>query len=218
MSTLSLILGESGSGKTASLRNLDPANTFLIQSIKKPLSFKSKGWGVLSNENKTGNIKVSDDTTSILCLARKTKRKIIIIDDFQYILSNQFMRRSGETGFQKFTDIGVSAWNLFSELAKLPDDVRVYLLAHTQTDEMGNVKIKTIGKMLDEKITLEGMVTICLRTVVEGGEHYFSTKNSGSDTVKAPISMFEDDRIENDLALVDAAICEYFDIPQAATV
>lgn len=218
MSTLSLILGESGSGKTASLRNLDPANTFLIQSIKKPLSFKSKGWGELSNENKAGNIKVSDDTTAILCLARRTKRKIIVVDDFQYILSNQFMRRSGETGFQKFTDIGVSAWNLFGELAKLPNDVRVYMLAHTQTDDMGHVKIKTIGKMLDEKITLEGMVTICLRTVVEGGEHYFATKNSGSDTVKAPISMFEDDRIENDLALVDAAICDYFDIPQVATV
>src|ERR1700738_2595426 len=113
MSTLSLILGESGSGKTASLRNLESTNTFLIQSIKKSLSFKSKGWGELSNENKLGNIKVTDDTTAILCLARKTKRKIIIVDDFQYILSNQFMRRSGETGFQKFTDIGVSAWNLF---------------------------------------------------------------------------------------------------------
>lgn len=218
MSTLVLILGESGSGKTASLRNLDPANTLLIQSIKKPLSFKSKGWGELSNSNKTGNVIVSDDVTVMLCLARKTKRKVIVIDDFQYILSNQYMRRSGETGFQKFIDIGVSAWSLFSELAKLPDDVRVYVLAHTQTDEMGNVKIKTIGKMLDEKITLEGMVTICLRTVVEGGEHYFATKNSGSDTVKAPISMFEEDRIENDLAQVDAAICGYFGIPQAETV
>ena len=214
MSTVTLILGESGSGKTASLRKLDPTNTLLIQSIKKPLSFKSKGWGVFSNENKTGNIMVSDDTASILCLARRTRRKVIIVDDFQYILSNEFMRRSGETGYQKFTDIGVNAWKLFGELAKLPDDVRVYILAHTKTNDMGHVKIKTIGKMLDDKITLEGMVTICLRTVVEGSEHYFATKNSGSDTVKAPISMFEDDRIENDLALVDAAICPYLDMPQ----
>jgi hypothetical protein len=209
MSTLSLILGESGSGKTASLRNLNPADTLLIQSIKKPLSFKAAGWGALSKASPSGNILVSDDVTKILNFAHKTKRKIIIVDDFQYILANEFMRRSAETSFQKFTDIGVNAWNLFGELAKLPDDVRVYLLAHTQTDDMGRIKIKTIGKLLDEKITLEGMVTICLRVVVEGGEHFFATKNSGSDTVKAPMGMFADDRIENDLALVDAAICGY---------
>ena len=218
MSTLSLILGESGSGKTASLRNLDPKNTLLIQSIKKPLSFKGDGWGHISSTNKAGNILVSDNTDEIIGFTRKTKRKVIIVDDFQYILSNQFMRRSGETGYQKFTDIGVSAWNLFSVLAQLDDDVRVYLLAHTQTDDYGNVKIKTIGKMLDDKITLEGMVTICLRAIVEGGEHYFATKNSGSDTVKAPIGMFENDRVENDLARVDALICSYFNINQQAAV
>lgn len=206
MATVTLILGKSGSGKSASLRNLPPTSVALIQVIPKPLPFKgAKAWKPY----------VTDDWQKVIgrCVqATKHDRKIIVIDDFQYILANEFMRRSEEKGFDKFTEIGRHTWNIFEALLRLPDDVRVYILSHTEETDAGQIKMKTIGKMLDEKITLEGMVTIVLRAVVQDGQHLFSTRNNGADTTKAPIGMFDDNYIENDLATVDAAVVEYYDI------
>lgn len=216
MSISTIILGESGTGKTTSLRNLDPAHTLLIQSVKKPIPFKSKGWKYFSRENPAGNIFVSDDAAKILTLMEKTSRKVIVLDDWQYVLANEFMRRSQETGFQKFSDIGRHAWDILMKAGTLPDDVRVYILAHTTTDEFGHTRIKTIGKMLDEKIVPEGLVTICLRTNVSSGVYQFATRNNGSDTTKTPMGMFDADLIDNDLAAVDAAICDYYDLTQPA--
>lgn len=216
MSISTIILGESGTGKTTSLRNLDPVHTLLIQSVKKPIPFKSKGWKYFSRENPAGNIFVSDDAAKILTLMEKTSRKVIVLDDWQYVLANEFMRRSQETGFQKFSDIGRHAWDILMKAGTLPDDVRVYILAHTTTDEFGHTRIKTIGKMLDEKIVPEGLVTICLRTNVNSGVYQFATRNSGSDTTKTPMGMFDADLIDNDLAAVDAAICDYYDLTQPA--
>ena len=214
MSTATFILGESGTGKTASLRNLDPANTLLIQSVRKPLSFKKAGWSPISQANPKGNIIVSDNWESIMAAMRKTRRKVIVIDDFQYVMSNEFMNRSAETGFQKFTDIGKHAWDILTLANNLPEDVRVYVLGHSQSDDYGHTKVKTIGKLLDEKITVEGMFSIVLKTVVQGGEYSFATQNSGTDTVKSPMGMFENQFIENDLAAVDDAICDYYEINQ----
>lgn len=203
MATVTLILGKSGSGKSTSLRNLSPADVALIQVIPKPLPFKgSKAWKSY----------VTDDWNSVIGASSKTKRKIIVIDDFQYILANEFMRRSEEKGFDKFTEIGRHTWNIFESLLRLPEDVRVYILSHTEETEAGQIKMKTIGKMLDEKITLEGMVTIVLRALVQDGQHLFSTRNNGHDTTKAPMGMFDDPMIDNDLAAVDAAICSYYEI------
>jgi len=212
MSIATIILGESGTGKSASMRNLDPANTLLIQAVKKPLPFKGSAWKPLSNESRDGNIIQTDDSAQIIKLCQKTGRKIIVIDDFQYVLANEFMRRTDEKGFDKFTEIGKHAWEVFNAVNRLADDVRVYILSHTHTDDSGMTKIKTIGKLLDDKITPEGMFTIVLRTMVDGDDYYFRTKNSGSDTVKAPMGMFEDARVPNDLLEVDRAICEYYDI------
>jgi len=212
MSTATLIIGESGTGKTASLRNFDPARTLLIQVIRKPLSFKKPGWGLVSSANPSGNIIVSDDSETVIHAMRKTRRKIIVLDDFQYVMANEFMRRSQETGFQKFSDIGRHAWDLFNAAAGLPDDVRVYIMSHSQSDDFGKTKCKTLGKLLDDKITVEGMFTIVLKTVVQGGEYSFATRNNGQDTTKTPIGLFDDDHIENDLAMVDAKICDYYDL------
>lgn len=207
MATVTLILGKSGSGKSASMRNLSPAHTALIQVIKKPLPFKgAKDWKAY----------VTDSHANIIGACRKTERKVIVIDDFQYMLANEFMRRSDETGFGKFTEIGRHTWDVFDALLRLPDDVRIYILSHTEETDTGQIKMKTIGKMLDEKITLEGMVTIVLRAVVQDGQHLFSTRNNGSDTTKAPMGMFDDSLIDNDLAAVDAAICSYYELQQAA--
>lgn len=211
-----MILGESGTGKSASMRNLDPAHTLLIQAVRKPLPFKSNAWTRFDKEKSpTGNIFVTDNHAAIINLMTKTRRKVIVLDDFQYILANEFMRRTDETGFTKFTEIGRHAWEILNAAANLPDDVRVYLLSHTETTDAGKTKIKTIGRMLDEKITLEGLVTICLRTVVRDGQYFFSTRNNGNDTVKSPMGLFDDELIENDLAAVDAAIFNYYQLSEA---
>jgi hypothetical protein len=215
MSISTVILGESGSGKSASMRNMKPAETLLIQVVKKPLPFRAKGWSYFSPENKAGNIFVSDDWQAISSIMRRTQRKIIVVDDFQYVLANEFMRRSDERGYDKFTEIAKHAWELFNVANTLADEVRVYLMSHTATDDQGNVKIKTIGKMLDEKITPEGLFTIVLRTIVTDKGYFFSTRNNGHDTVKSPIGLFDSERVPNDLDEVDAQIKSYYELTGA---
>lgn len=212
MSTAVLVLGESGTGKSTSLRNLDPSKTLLIQSIKKPLPFKAKGWKVRIALKDEGNVIQTDDPALIEKLIRQSPHEVVIVDDFQYVMANEYMRRTAEKGYEKFTDIGKNAWNVLTAATDVAPNRRVYILAHTTTDELGRTKIKTIGKMLDEKITLEGMVTIVLRTQVRDGHYTFATQNNGSDTTKSPMGMFSEQFIENDLAAVDAAICDYYEI------
>lgn len=215
MSIATLILGESGTGKSTSLRHLDPTKTLLIQSIHKPLPFRSSEWKIFDKQQSPkGNIFITDNANEICHIMTKTQRNIIVIDDYQYIMANEFMRRGNEKGYDKFTEIGVNAWKVFDLSTRLHPDKRVYILAHTETDNFGKTKIKTIGKMLDEKITLEGMVTVCLRTQVSDGDYSFTTQNNGSDTVKSPIGLFEQQQIPNDLKFVDDTICEYWGIEQ----
>lgn len=212
MSTAVLILGESGTGKSTSLRNLDPAKTLLIQAIKKPLPFKAKGWKVRACLKSEGNVIQTDDAALIEKLLRQSPHEVVVVDDFQYVMANEYMRRTAEKGYEKFTDIGKNAWNVLTAATDLDDRRRVYVLAHTTTDDSGRTKIKTVGRMLDEKITLEGMVTIVLRTQVRDGHYTFATQNNGSDTTKSPLQMFPELYIDNDLAYVDQCIREYYEI------
>ena len=217
MSIAAFILGESGTGKSTSMRSMNPAETLLIQAIKKPLPFRSSGWKYLSKEG--GNILVCDQSAQIIAAMHKTQRPIIVIDDFQYILANEFMRRvldkeTGNAAFAKYNEIAHNAWSILMAASQLPDHKRVYILGHTQEDENGRVKAKTIGKLLDEKITLEGLLTIVLRTTVINGQYLFTTKNSGLDTVKSPMGLFEADQIDNDLAAVDAAVFSYYGLQE----
>ncbi|NYT67935.1 AAA family ATPase [Pusillimonas noertemannii] len=215
MSIVTMVLGESGTGKTTSLRNMEAAETLLIQAVKKPLPFKSKAWKRFDKEVcKEGNIFQTDSAAQIINIMQKTKRKVIVLDDFQYVMANEFMRRTNETGFNKFTEIGKNAWDIINAAAALPEDVRVYILSHIETSESGHTKIKTIGRMLDEKIALEGMVTIVLRTQLRDGQYLFATRNNGSDTTKTPMGLFDAETIDNDLRAVDQAIQEYYELTE----
>lgn len=216
MSIAVMIIGPSGSGKSSSLRNLEPDQVTLIQPIKKPLPFKSPGWRVRTAEDKKGAIFRSDLAADIETAMRSTPRKIVVVDDYQAVLTNELMRRSTETGFQKFADIGRGAWNIFQAAGDAADDKRIYIMAHTQTDDFGNVRMKTVGKMVDEKIVPEGYFTIVLRAELINGQHVFATQTNGQDCVKSPPGMFDGMHIPNDLAAVDAAICEFYGLTQPA--
>lgn len=221
MSIAAMILGQSGTGKTTSLRNLTPEDVLLIQAVKKPLPFRSKEWVPCTKANPTGSILVTDNTQTIVGAMQRTGKPIIIIDDFQYILANEFMRRvldneTGNAAFAKYNEIARNAWDILMCAGKLADHTRVYILAHTQEDDSGRIKAKTIGKLLDEKITMEGLLTIVMRTAVINGQYLFSTQNNGSDTVKTPMGMFDAEHIPNDLAEVDKAVCDYYQIGVAA--
>jgi len=221
MAIVSMILGESGTGKSTSLRNLDPAQTLLIQAVRKPLPFRAAGWKPYSKLDGSGSIVVTDKSSFIEGAMTKIPRPIVVIDDFQYILANEFMRRVtdkevGNAAFAKYNEIARSAWDVLTTAASLAEGRRVYLLSHSTTDELGHTKIKTIGKLLDEKIVLEGMVTIVMRSMVRDGQYQFATKNNGSDTVKTPLGMFDEPYIDNDLAAVDAQIVSYYGATQEA--
>lgn len=214
MSIATLILGESGTGKSYSMRNMSPDDTLLIQCVKKSLPFKPGKWKLLDSTG--GNIYISDNWQHIISAMQKTKRKVIVIDDFQYMMANEFLKRSSEKGYDKFTDMAVHVHEVLTCANNLPDDVRVYLLSHTNSGDDGVKRMKTIGKMLDEKIVPEGLFTIVLRTFVEGGQFYFSTVNNGQDTVKSPVGLFQSQRIDNDLDFVDKSICEYYGLKEAS--
>lgn len=210
-----MILGESGTGKSFSLQNLDPQTTIVIQSINKRLPFKHLNWTPWNSENKTGQLFVSDNwknICSVLKAAPNYGKTTIIIDDCQYVMANEFMRRSSESGFTKFTEIANHMWQIVMTAQATPSNVTVYFLNHTEQGEGGKVKAKTIGKMLDEKITLEGMFTIVFKTVVDDGRYFFSTKNNGFDTVKTPMDMFSEPLINNDLQSIDQTIKQYFGV------
>ena len=198
-----LILGASGSGKSASLRNFNPAEIGIFNVVGKPLPFRKK----LFTMDNPGYDEIFEGL-------RKNKRKIYVIDDSQYLMANEFFDRAKEVGYQKFTDIGLHFRDLLQfVISCTPDDVIVYFLHHTEDDGTGKLKAKTIGKMLDEKLTVEGLFSIVLLTVSEGTEHYFVTNSDGSSTAKSPMEMFPT-KIDNDLKAVDQAIREYYEFSE----
>ena len=197
------VLGHSGTGKSTSLRNFKSAEILHINVMSKPLPFKGR-----FAETYNG-----DDYKSIAKAMNKTKCKTIVVDDAQYLMANEFMRRSSEVGYQKFTDIANNFWTLINSVTNdLPFDVIVYFLMHTDTDDNGNEKAKTIGKLLDEKICIEGMSSIVLKTNVKDGVYTFVTQNNGHDTVKSPLGMFPTFEIDNDLKAVDTTIRKYWEL------
>jgi hypothetical protein len=216
MSIATLILGSSGTGKSTSLRNLDPAKTLLIQCIKKPLPFKAEGWKIRVTDKSTGNVFQTSEPAKIEKIMRSSPHEIIVIDDYQAVMVNELMARSSEKGYDKFTDIGKNAWNIFNAAGDLAEHRRVYILAHTQTDDFGQVRMKTVGKLVDQHIVPEGFFTIVLRTEVINSNYKFSTQTNGQDCCKSPMSMFPDLHIDNDLMAVDKVIVDFYQLENNA--
>ena len=203
MATAVLILGQSGTGKSYSMKNFKEDEICLISVQKSLLPFRKKFTETV----------VTDKYSEIIKAIKATKKKVIIIDDTQYLMCNEFMRRARERGYDKFTEIAQNFWSLVvQEVNNLPSDVIVYLLCHTATDENGVEKMKTIGKLVDEKITPEGLFTIVLKTAVSDGNYAFVTQNNGKDTVKSPEGMFSTYAINNDLKYVDEKIRNYYEL------
>ena len=196
-----LLIGKSGSGKSASLRNFKKEEIAIANVLGKPLPFKSD----------LDAPKV-DDYNVILKAIEKTDKKIIVIDDANYLITNEFMNKSSIKGFDKYNEIGNNFFNLINGIKNVEGGKTVYLIMHEDTDDDGNVKPKTIGKLLDDKVNIQGMFTICIRSMFDNGNYIFRLKTNGQDCVKTPIGLFDEEQIENDLKLVDNKIREYYDL------
>lgn len=206
-----LILGESGSGKSASLRNFDANAVGVLNVAGKPLPFRKK-------LNVISTVKAEDGSTrrvnynDILKILARGKVKSYVIDDSQYLMAFEELDRVKETGYNKFTEMALNFSGLVRYIIDcLPPDVIVYFLHHVETTDQGKIKAKTVGKMIDSKLTLEGLFSIVLLCEASADGHHFITQSDGYTTAKSPMEMFEK-QIDNDLAMVDATIREYWNL------
>lgn len=195
-----LILGESGSGKSSSMRNFDVSEVGIFNVASKPLPFRKK------------LLKVEKATYAIIQKGlTEPKIKCYVIDDSQYLMAFEMFDKAKETGYGKFTDMALHFKGLIDFVIKCtPDDVIVYFLHHVQKTDYG-VKAKTVGKMLDDQLTVEGLFSIVLMAESENGKYTFRTQTNGNDTIKSPMDMFEM-KIDNDLKMVDTKIREYWEL------
>ena len=196
-----LLIGQSGSGKSTSLRNFKGDEVAVVNVLGKPLPFKS--------DIKAGKC---DDYATILKAIAKTEKKTIVIDDANYLITNEFMNKTSVKGFDKYNEMGNNFFNLINGIKNIEGGKTVYLIMHEDTDENGNVKPKTIGKLLDDKVNIQGMFTICIRSMYDNGNYIFRLKTNGQDCVKTPFDMFKDESMENDLKAFDKVVREYYEL------
>jgi len=198
-----LVLGESGSGKSTSLRHFSQDELVIYNVAGKPLPFR--GGELL---HRADNVSYS----TIMSNMAKKKFKCYVIDDSQYLLTFELFGRTSEKGYDKFTEMAVHFYSLIQfVIQQMPADCIVYFLHHTEEID-GRLKAKTIGKMLNEKLTVEGLFSIVLMAKNIDGRHVFLTRSDGRDTVKTPMEMFTEPEIDNDLKAVDSAIREYYNM------
>ena len=200
-----LIYGKSGSGKSRSLKNFDEDEILLINIEGKPLPFRKQFKYILK----------SDNLDLIISQLQKMPCKTAVIDDAGYMMTHHFMlnhkAKKGNASFEMYDTIADIMYQLVNRIKReVEDDKIVYIILHEDTDDFGTTKLRTIGKLIDNKVCLEGMVTICIRCMSNAGKHYFRVKTDGSDITKTPEDMFEEAEIENDLKLVDTTIRNYY--------
>lgn len=220
MAEIVFVLGESGSGKSRSMKFFDADEALVLKGAIKKFPFKTKlsyiNLRVRPDEPKSEKERPKKPFEMAYARAESTlikykdKYKVFIIDDFQYLMAFEFFE-STTKGYDKFTDVGQHVKHLLDVITMdMPEDVIVYLLSHIELKDDDTYGAKTIGKMLDEKIKLEGLATVCIRCINDNGDHKFKVIGDGEDTVKSPEDMFEEAYIDNNLKLVDTAIREYY--------
>lgn len=196
-----MIMGESGSGKSTSLRNFDPEKVGVFNVAGKPLPFR-KQFRVINNAT----------YQSIYKVLANPKLKTYVIDDAQYLMAFEELDRAKEIGYTKFTEMALNFSGLVRYIInQIPADVIVYFLQHVETTDQGKIKAKTVGKMIDSKLTLEGLFSIVLMCEASDSGYHFITQSNGYTTVKSPMETF-DKEIDNDLAMVDQTIREYWNL------
>lgn len=206
-----LIIGGSGTGKSTSLRNLDPKETAILKCQNKELPFK-KGDTKFKSMLCTRADEVVKTVTTILQKAPHIKN--IVIDDLIYLSVKTFMDRSKEKGYDKFTDIASELYTVLAlpDMIQNKDDLTFFYLTHSETNpHTMETNVRSIGKAISEKVVIEGLFTMVLEAVVDNGEYKFLTHNiHGTSVVKTPMGMFDEDYIDNDLNIVLNAIKEYY--------
>lgn len=196
-----LILGESGSGKSCSMRNFEPGEVGIFNVASKPLPFKKK----------LARIDGATYQSIVNSLSKHNLNKYVI-DDSQYLMAFELFDKAKDLGYGKYTDMALNFRNLIQFIiTKTPDDCIVYFLHHTETSDTGKIKAKTCGKMLDNQLTVEGLFSIVLLCKSDGQRHFFETQSDGYTTAKSPMDMFEKE-IDNDLKVVDEKIREYYEL------
>ena len=203
-----LIIGKSGSGKSTSLRNFDEKELALVNVIRKPLPFKKKFESTLC----------TDDYQKIVKAILGTKKDAIVIDDAGYLITNEFMNKHSSVGggnavFNLYNDLADKFWGLIEFVkTKLDDSKIVYFIMHEDKNDFGDIKPKTIGKLLDDKVCIEGMFILFFRCIFLFFFYFFRTQTNGLDVAKTPMEMFSDLEIDNDLKMVDTTIREYYSL------
>ena len=201
-----LILGESGSGKSASMRNFTESDVRILNVASKPFPFR--------NVNK---LKKADKATYSMIKGAVSSGKSLsyVVDDAQYLMAFESFEKANETGYTKFTNMAKNYEEMLRYIQEetTPDTI-VYIMQHIETDENGKVKAKTLGKMLDQQLTIEGQFTIVLLCKADRNKHYFVTQSDGTNPCKSPMGMFDEIEIDNDLKLVDDAIREYYGLKE----
>lgn len=202
MAEIVLIIGRSGSGKSTSLRNFAQGEVAIVSVLGKTLPFKT--------QLKTFASTSYDTIKKAISGAINKGIKSIVIDDAGYLITTEFMSKSRESGYEKYNVLADNFYKLIQFAQSLPQGVIVYIVMHEEQNEFGGVKPKTIGKMLDQQICIEGYFTIVLRAVKEDGKYLFRTQTDGQDVTKSPMGLFSADAIDNDLKAVDHAIRSYY--------
>lgn len=201
-----LIIGESGSGKSSSLRNFKPEEVAIFNVAGKPFPFR----------NKFSALTVEDPRT-IIGILNSNKMNCYVIDDSQYLMAFKLISRLNEKGYEKYTEIAKDFRDMVDTIVKkTSDDTIVYFLHHSEQRDDGHYKAKTSGKMIDNWLTFEGLFSIVLMAVTDGKKHQFLTQSDGTNTCKSPMGMFEAE-IDNDLKFVDDAIREYYNLAARGT-